>query len=813
MMKIYILALLCTLSIAFSMTVKAQKNIYGKLLDEKAQHIPFASVTVLRYADSVKAYAVMTDTAGNFVLSRVKNGRYLLKISYIGYMDYYSTVIELSNARNLHHMGAIRLNPDSRLLNTVSISGQRPLIEQTLDKTVMNIEKSIFAEGNTALELLNKAPGVTVTENGEVSLKGRSGTTIMINGKPTYLSGDQLANLLRGTNSSSISRIEIMSNPTAQYDASGSGGIVNIIIKKNLLIGFNGSIDGNIGAGNDIRNGQGIALSYNTTLLNTYGSYNANNQNLESKSSAERLFYNGNLQTKSALLQSILQENQEKAKLRSHNFRFGIDLNLDENNTLGFLMNGAVGKYPTQQPSTSILRDANGEKRWSALTQTNNKERWTDLLYNVNYVHKFNKEGHELKADVDYVYHFSKMNQQLDTRYLLPDGISNRAPSGRKGDIPSNDDVYAAKIDYILPLGKKTKLETGWKGSYVRTENNLQYDTLKNNSYLSDASTSNHFIYKEHIQAAYLNLNTAWAEYQLQAGLRAEYTNTKGHQITSNMTFKKDYLGLFPSLFLTRDFSENHQLKTGYSRRIKRPSYWDLNPFRVYDDPFAFYEGNPFLKPAIVNAIELGYALKSRYFASLSYNHTADVIAEQVGQLDAGATTFQRPENIGSFDNFGLSITASTQIFKWWTGSQFLNVYHNRYKINGQTETAINSGNTLSLNSQNTFNLGKGWKAELSAFYISEEVSGITTTSPYSIISSGIQKEVLKGKGSLKFMVNDIFEGYRIKRKMAYESVLFLSRHNSDSRYGLLSFSYRFGAKGKPKNERSTSSEDLKGRM
>lgn len=535
MMKTYILALLATLSIAFSTTVKAQKNIYGKLLDEKAQYIPFASVTVLRSADSVKAYAVMTDTAGNFVLSGVKNGKYLVKISYIGYEDYYSPVIELTALKSLHHLGSIRLNADSRLLNTVNISGQRPLIEQTLDKTIMNVEKSIFAEGNTALELLNKAPGVTVSENGEVSLKGRSGTTVMINGKPTYLSGDQLANLLRGTNSSSISRIEIMSNPTAQFDASGSGGIVNIIIKKNMLIGFNGNISGNIGAGKDIRNGQGIALSYNTTLLNTYGSYNANNQNLESKRNAERLFYSDN----GTLLQSIQQETMEKSKLRSHNFRFGIDLNLNEKNTLGFLVNGAIGKYPTEQPSSSILKNANGETSWTALTQTNNRENWRDLLYNANYVHKFNTDGHELKADVDYVYHFSKMNQQLDTRYVLPDGSANRLPSGRRGNIPSNDDVYAAKIDYILPLSKKSKLEAGWKGSYVRTENNLQYDTLQNQTYLPDASTSNHFIYKENIQAAYINLNTTWSKYQLQAGLRAEYTNTKGEQITSNMVFKK----------------------------------------------------------------------------------------------------------------------------------------------------------------------------------------------------------------------------------------------------------------------------------
>lgn len=808
-MKTYVIALLCI----FSISVNAQKKISGKILDEKAQHIPFASITVLRSADSVKTHALMTDTAGNFILSDLKNGKYLIKISYIGYQDYYTSVIELNDAKKHHQLGAIRLNTDSRLLNTVNISVQRPLIEQTLDRTVMNVEKSVLAEGNTALELLGKAPGLTVNEGGEVSLKGRPGTMIMINGRPTYLSGDQLLNLLRGTNSTSISRIEIMSNPTAQYDASGSGGIVNIIMKKNLLTGFNGTVSGNVGLGKALRHSEGMSLNYNTNWVNLYGSYNAHNQDLETSSTTIRRFYNGNLENNASLTQTLVQENHEKAKLRAHDFRAGADFNLNEKNTLGFLINGAIGKYPTTQPGSSRLFDANGVTRWTAFTETQGKEHWVDLLYNANYVHKFNKDGHELKADMDYVYHFSRMNQVLDTRYEQPAGSSPWQNAVRTGNIPSNDDIYAAKIDYTLPLNKNSKLEMGWKGSFVRTENNLQYDTLQNEQYVPDAGTNNHFIYKEQIQAAYINLNTSWNKYNIQAGLRAEYTNTKGNQITSNNTFKRDYLGLFPSLFLSRDLTESHQLKTGYTRRIKRPSYWDLNPFRVYDDPFSFYEGNPYLKPAIANAVELGYTYKSRYFATLSYSHTGDVIAEQVGQADGGNTTFERPENIGTFENLGLSFTASTQIFKWWTGSQFLNLYHNKYKINGLHALQTNKGNTLSFNSQNTFTIGKGWKAEISAFYITGEVSGITKTESYSTISSGIQKEIFKGKSILKFMVNDIFEGYRIHKTMTYDNISFNSHRISDSRYGLLSFSYRFGAKNTTANERSTSSEELKGRM
>ena len=346
-MKHYIIILLCY----SSLMAAAQKKISGKILDEKAQQIPFASVTILRHTDSLKIHSLMSDTAGNFALSDMKEGKYLVKISYLGYEDYYSQVVELTEIRKHHHFGDIRLKTDSRLLNTVTISGQKPLIEQTLDRTVMNIEKSILAEGNTALELLSKAPGLTVTEGGEVSLKGRSGTTVTINGKPTYLSGDQLANLLKGTNSSSISRIEIMSNPTAQFDAAGSGGIVNIVMKKNTMTGFNGSISGNIGRGRDIRNGGGISLNYRSNVLNVYGSYNANNQNLESGSKAERHFFDGSSGSAPVLLQSIQQENKEFAKLRSHNFRFGTDLNINDKNTIGFLITGPLANTRPVRPA------------------------------------------------------------------------------------------------------------------------------------------------------------------------------------------------------------------------------------------------------------------------------------------------------------------------------------------------------------------------------------------------------------------------------------------------------------------------------
>ena len=812
MIKIYLSLILLFLSL-FAV---AQKTVSGKVVDEKSQTIPFASVTILRQADSVKAHTAITDTAGNFSMPGVGTGNYLVKISYIGYKDYYTAVIALNQNQQPYHLGEIRLKADSRALNMVTISVQRPVIEQTLDRTIMNIEKSVLAEGNTAMELLSKAPGVTLSESGEVALKGRSGTAVMINGKPTYLSSDQLANLLRGTSSSAISRIEIMANPPAKYDAAGSGGIVNIILKKNTLSGFNGVATGTIGSGRGLRYGEGLSLNYRGGHVNLFGSYNANNQDIKTSSATERQFYAGNsgpvnTAIRGVYLQSIFQDISEEAKLRSHNFRAGADINLNDHHTIGFLLNGAIGKYPTIQPGASRVIRNDGTLLLNAPTLTKNEENWEDLLYNLNYVLRFKKEGHELKADLDYVSHFSRMEQQLDTRYLDAIGNNLSTSSGRRGNIPSYNDIYAGKVDYSLPLTKKSKLEAGWKGSEVRTENNLQYDTLQIGQYVADASASNHFIYKEKIQAAYINFNTSFDQFSLQAGLRAEYTRTKGRQVTTDSAFKRNYSGIFPSLYLTRDIDEKHQLKTGYSRRIKRPGYWDLNPFRVYDDPFTYYEGNPYLKPAIVNALELSYSYQSRYFTTLSYNHTGNVIGAKIGQT--GNVVYQRPDNLGSFTNFGISFTAATNLFKWWSGSQFLNLYHNRYIISNNPGDFVNKANTLSFNSQHSFAIGDGWKGELTGFYTTKEIDGTVTTKAYSMISAGVQKEILRQKGNLKLMANDIFRGYQIRQTTSYGNIITYSRRNADSRYVQLSFSYKFGSSNNANVERKTGSEDLKDRI
>lgn len=806
------LSLLC-LFICSLYTHAQSHRITGRLVDEKEKPVSYAGIYLLKSTDSLKVTTAMTDSLGYFQLNGVPKGSYKVKISYIGYLNYNSHLLDLSGPHQVLSLGNIKLLEDNQLLRTVEIAASRPLIEQRLDRMVMNVENSVLSQGSTALELLSKAPGVTIDDSGDISLKGRPGTTVMINGKLTYLSGSQLANLLRGTASNTVSRIEIMANPSARYDAAGKGGIINILLKKNVKTGLNGNVSINGGAGRAARLGAGTDLNYRTEKVNIFGSYNYFFQNLKGNTNTDRTFFTDQSATQVPSRISR-QETVETAKLRSQNFRAGLDVVLNEKNTLGFLINGGVGKYPSLQKTKNILYNGTGnEQLWDTRTLTEGKERWEDMLYNVNYLHRFDDKGHEFTLDMDYVSHFSKMDQQLDTRYMDPSGAMLRAPGSRRGDLPSNNDIYVAKLDYTLPLGSSGKLESGWKGSYVQTENNLKYDTLKNEIYLPDPGTSNHFKYKEQIQAGYVNLKYAFGKFSFQIGLRGEYTFTRGHQITTDSLVNREYFKVFPSVFLNQELGENHKLQIGYSKRIERPSYWDLNPFRIYVDPFSYQEGNPYLQPAIVNSFELGYSFKSKYHANLTYSRSSDVISNIVGGFGAQNMTFLKPENLATFVNYGLSITGSTDFTTWWTGTQFANLFRNEFTVADKETRSALKGTSFTFDSQNSFKIAEDWKAELNGLYRSKELSGVFSTKGYYMISVGAKKELMQGKASLNLMVNDIFKSAKYQQSANYGGIKTYSYERPDSRSVILSLSYRFGSGPSAGKARSTGGQELKDRI
>lgn len=807
----YLLSLFLVFTLSFSQAQKKTK-IFGHIMDEKTLPVPHAQVSLHHVHDGTVAKIIIADSTGNFIFPNALYGNYYVHIKNMTHEDFKTSHFILSERVNGYDLGKIMLYQNNAYLGEVVINKRKKFIEQHQDKTVFNIENSALADGNSGLELLTKIPGISLDDNGTFSLKGKSGASIMINGKLTYLSADQLANLLRSTSSNDITKIEVMTNPNAKQDAAGTSGIINIVLKKGLKQGWNGAVSGNMGAGRGLHLGGSLDLNYRTEKVNIFGNYNQYFQNLTYYNSLTRYFYRDSNAEPETFAQ---QENKIQPKLRSNNFRVGIDFYISPKQTLGFLINGGFGKYPKYEPTTNHFRNyATNDLIWSASTITEGKERWEDMLYNVNYNLKFNEAGHELKVDLDMIDHYSKMDQTLTTDYKNEKLEIIRPKSSRIGDIPSDSKVYVAKIDYTLPFTEDFKLETGWKASHIRTENDLRYDTLLNGSYVPDQSTSNHFIYKETIQAGYVNLSKTWNKFSTQVGLRAEHTSTDGNQITLNEQFSKDYLKFFPSAFLSYSINNNHKVQLSYSYRIERPSFWSLNPFRVYTDPFSYSEGNSKLDPAYEHTYEANYTLASKYIFTLNYADRSNVVNDIIG-LDPTnkQITYERPENIGSFKNYGISFMAPTQFFSWWTATHFANYYRNEYEIPQEDELIRRSGNTLSLNTQNSFKLPKDWSIEIGGNYNSGLTVGLTNIKSYGLVYTGIQKNILSKKATIKLVINDIFHTNNRRYETVSNAVRLVGRSNPDSRTAILSFNYRFGGSDSKTKERSTGSEEIKNRL
>jgi hypothetical protein len=798
-----ILGLALCLFFAQTAFAQHQGSISGLVKTSSGKAVEYASVALKDSADKIFK-GVLSDSVGRFVFTNVPNGSYRLVVSSIGYLHYTVPNFQVSDAMLVHEFAKIQLADDAKLLSTVTVVGQKKVIEQSMDKLTLNVENSILAEGNTALELLERAPGVKIDSDGKISLKGRTGVNVMMNGKLTYLSATELAVLLKATNSSSISKIEIINSPSSKYDAAGNAGIINIVMKKNQVKGLNGSVSTNAGAGRNARYGGGFNLNYRNTNFNVYGNYNYAYRGETEYLDFIRRFADGQVATS----RTSTQRTETNEPLNTHNFRVGIDYDIDSNHVIGFLVNGNLGRYIHDSETSNLIRNSQGALLSNMLTQNYDKQRWESLTYNLNYLHRFRKKGRELSADIDFAPNRFSSNLNLDTYTHANADFPNGNSASRRGTIPAKTNVYVAKIDYTDGISETIKLETGAKSSFIRADNNLVYYQFINNDWQYDATSSNHFRYKEQIHAAYLNLMAEFGQLSIQAGLRGEYTNTNGNQITTNTVFTRDYFQLFPNIAVNQNLNTNNQIQLSYSRRVERPNYGALNPFRMFRDPSLYYEGNPYLKPELTQNIVFNHVYKSKFTTSLNYSRTKDVITWVTGQNDATNTTFEAPKNLPSLVNYGVSFTAQMEYFKWWSGTNFTNIFRNEYDLadeqKGQT--------SFSLNTQNSFKLAKGFTSELNAFYNSASVYGIITEKSYWAVSAAFQKSVLSDQGSIKLAINDIFQTNNFRNDTRYQNINMYSRIWIDSRRAIVSFTYRFG-KQFERRERKTGSEDIQNRI
>lgn len=788
-------------------TANAKSSVTGLVVDEKSEPLPFANVLLLQPKDSSLVRGMVADQNGKYIFENISEGKYLTLVSMVGFTKAYSPVF--TKNENALTLSTVKLQPDNTSLKEVTVVAKKPFIEQQIDRTVVNVENSIVASGTTALEVLERAPGVVVDQqNNQLKLRGKEGVIVQIDGKQTFLSQQELMTLLRNTPSDNIEKIELITNPSARYDAAGNSGIINIKMKKNKNFGTNGNA--NIGAGWSRygRGNAGLMLNHREGMLNTFinggtflnKGFN-NNQIYRSIPYEDRV--------------TIFDAHTERTnQSQYYNVRAGLDYYATDKTTLGILASGFYNNWsnPFGQTDTRIMNQDRVLER-TFRTNVFNGGKMNNLSLNFNLKHQFNDKGKEITFDADYVNYIGKKKSNLDTRYANANGQPDGAPEIVRNNMPSNINIGVAKVDYTQPLWKG-KFETGIKSSYVTSDNDMVFET-KQDDWLLDPSRSNRFKYTENVNAAYVNFNGSLSKkVKYQLGLRGEHTHSIGNSVTLNQIKDKNYINLFPSIFVSNQLDTNNVLNVSYSRRIGRPNYQSLNPFEFYLDPYTFQRGNPNLKPQYTNSFQLVHVYKSFLSTTLAYSRIKDMIADELPQQIASENkTFVTSDNLDNQDNVSLTVSMPIPVRKWWNiQANFTGVY-NYYNSIYLGQTLKISQVTWNMYAANQFTLKKGWSAEVSGWYNSRAYYGLYAAKPMGMLNAGVQKTLFEKKITVRINVDDIFWTNKFRGRALYKDIDFNVQSQWPSRQFRISLSYSFGNQNiKGARQRNTGSDDLQRR-
>jgi iron complex outermembrane recepter protein len=796
-------SLLAAVTISMSSFAQSGGKISGSIKDGGNQKIiDAATISLLKAKDSSLVKAAVTDKEGNFIFENVKDGKYLLLATSTGHSKTYSNAIEISQANTTAEAGVLQLVPVDKKLAEVIVTSKKPLIERKLDRTIVNVDAMISNTGSTALEVLEKAPGVTVDKDGNISLKGKQGVLIMLDGKQTYLSGPELTNMLRNMSSNQLEQVEIMTNPSAKYDASGRSGIINIKTKKNKQKGFNGSATTAYTQGIYSRTGNSVNLNYKNGKVNLFSTVSANYRNNFQELEIYRRYSNADKSTKAVFEQNAFRTRHNG----NYNAKIGADFYLNKKNTFGLVLSGTTNPEAENGENTSYLKSNNGIVDSIVQAMSSEHGKWKNISANLNFRHVFDSTGRELTADADFINYKSDKNQNFYNTSYTPLWVL-KSKDNLAGELPSNINIYAAKIDYTHPLKKGAKIESGIKSSFVETDNTAGYFNVDGAVRTPDYDKTNRFDYKENINAAYLNYSREMKKWSIQAGLRLENTNYRGHQFgnptKTDSAFKNSYTSLFPTLFVGYNPSEKNQFSFSYGRRINRPDYEDLNPFLFFLDKYTYGAGNPFLKPMYSHVFEVSHTYKQFLTTTLNYSYTKDLFTETFQQKDSFATVV-RQGNYGSMNDAGISVSAQIPVTKWWNMNVYTEAKYNQFKGSFEGGDVNTHATTYLANISNQFKFKKGWSAELSGFYRTKGIEGQILVKSLGQMTAGVQKQVLKNKATIKLSVNDIFNSRNPRGDINFQNTEAKFRQYSDNRNVAVSFTYRFGKPIKGFQKRKT---------
>ena len=561
-------------------------------------------------------------------------------------------------------------------------------------------------------------------------------------------------------------------------------------MKKDQNQGTNGTVTANYAQGVYPKAGAGLTLNHRNKKINIYGGYNYNYRMGFNDLRLYRSFFEEGERTG-----AYDQRNYLKIPYHFNMGRIGIDYSITPTTIIGILASGNLNKFKPHGENRSKVEDGNQDVISSFRTTNKSSDVWPSYSFNGNIKHTFPKNKIELSADFDYARFWNDTEQRFTTYYYDVNGVEFLPQYFLTGDLDGNLDIKSAKADLAIPVGKETKIEAGIKASIVNADNNLQFfnesDPLNP---VFDTTMSNHFIYEEQINAGYVNFSRNWTKFSIQTGLRVENTIAEGLQIIGNESFDKNYVNWFPSIFLNYNFSDNYGMGLSMSRRLDRPSYQQLNPFKFFLDPTTYRAGNPFLNPQFTWSYEWNHTIAQRYTVTLSYALTTDNITQVIGPVEGlDRVTIQTDQNLDNVEYYSLAASFPINIAKWWTSINNISSYYGNYQ-GTYANTNLNDGNVVfDFNTNNTFTLGKDWSAELNFRYHSREQYAFMNLNPMWGLGAGLQKHLFKKKGTLKLSVTDIFWENLPSALITFRDYTETFDVYRETRQAIVSYTHRFG--------------------
>ncbi len=772
-------------------------TLQATLLDgQTMKPLMYASVVLNTESDSTMVSGAITDEEGKFKMEDLPPGRFYITVNFVGYPRQHFNDIRITFRESNVDLGNIEVTPGAEMLDEVTVEASRQLMETGLDRRVINVGQELTAIGGTGLDIMENIPSVAVDFDGNVSLRGSTGVTILIDGRPSTLTGLSGSEALEQIPAEMIERVEVITNPSARYNPEGTSGIINVVLKEQRQAGYNGMVS--LSAGTAGRNNGSLNLNYQYGNWNFFTNYSVRLMDMESFGNSLRETYNG--QNSNFMDQDITGN----MGMNSHNVQAGVDYRFNDKNTITFSTRYSNWNRDMDNITEYILYQSNPDNINSLFIMDNS----TDMLHNsfshqLNFRRTYEEQHRELIADLVFSTRNMDRNQGFIQEFYNQDWEN---PTGtnvlERSQMDGQNWAVSTQLDYVHPLGESTKFETGYRVQLREMDSDFIFENFvpENDIWEDNTNRSNHFIYNEQIFAAYGMLATMRGDYSIQTGLRAEQTRVEGDQLTMEQSFTNNYLNLFPTAHIRRNFENHQSLQISYTRRINRPHNRNINPFMRYQSEYEVYMGNPELDPELINSFELGYRRiweNTTINPSIFYRQTDGMmtryrrVTDELPGLEGREVTVTTFENLNKGTSYGAEFILSQSITDWWNMNGTFSYFRRIVEGRGAQMDEENDSYSWSGRFVSNMNLGSGWTLQANGFYRSPQVMLQGEMDAMYMMNAGVRKSILGGNGTVSLNVSDIFNTMKFSMYSYGENFTVDTERWRTSRQITIGFTYR----------------------